>query len=99
MKSVLFPTHHFLQLLGHLYGMLVLLLGDFTGIQQMLHLLPRIAPEHALELLKPLDEVLRLGLRLTAEITEQTHASDTSSFRVLFGESAASRCSSSSRVT
>ena len=44
-----------LQLTRHLHGVVVLLLADLPGIEHLLDLLTRIAPERVFELLKLLD--------------------------------------------
>lgn len=56
------PAYHLLQLLGHLDGLVVLLLRNPAGIQQILDPLFRISCKRLFELLKSLHQAAHLRL-------------------------------------
>ena len=53
---------HPLELLSHLHGAVVLVLRNFSRIEQLLYLFLRVSVERIFELLKPLNEAVLIHI-------------------------------------
>lgn len=77
-----FPAHHFLELLSHLDGAVVLVLRDPPGVQKLLHLFLRVSAEvlpELLELLKhSVDPTVMVILHLVVQRIHGSPLSDVS---------------------